>query len=1089
MTRQRPFLLAIAMLLACSSAATGEQPKSFTRLLPLEATVVAAAAEFPGGAYAATNVLKPAANELMPHEYASHGQGEQTFIDFDLGRPETIAAFRHVQRGTVDLVARSELLFSDDPDFSRETASARVEHVQQGAGATFLAFSPVKARYVRWRVAELADGRYRNVGARSLQFFAAGDAEPAPRGIGIAASTKDIIARDGDALTQPLQIALEYPYAESTRASLHVDDQPPREIELHYGSQTIEVMIPRTDSERAVEIAVAVNGAEAARQAIDVAPARELVVYVLPHSHTDIGYTGLQTDIEEKQVNNLLQGLAIARRTANYPEGARFVWNVEVSWAADLLLQRLPEQYHEEFFDAVRNGRVSVNGMYLNQLTGLCRPEELTRLFRFSTQVAERTGVPIDAAMISDVPGYTWGSVTAMAQAGIRYFSVAPNYCDRIGTILVHWENKPFWWVGPDGKSKVLVWIPFRGYAMSHVYRAFTTKMVEDLCEALRRSRYPYDIAYVRWSGYGDNAVPDPTICEFINEWNATHASPRFVISSTSEAFRAFDERYGDTLPEARGDWTPYWEDGAGSSAAETAMNRSSSDRLTQAETLWAMLAPALYPADRFTEAWNNVLLYSEHTWGAHCSISQPASKFTVDQWDIKKSYATSANLQSRQLLHEAAQVGGGFDPEEANQFIDVFNTTGWPRTEVVAVPVELSGGRRSAVDEAGQPAATQLLKNNDLAILVRDLPPYSGRRYRLVKEAAAPAGAPAATLENNVLSNDRLRVAIDPQTGVSRSGPATIRLHEHGPLVTSVLIESAAEGCHKLVREVRLVTGKDCVELINTVDKKRIAADSYHSREGKESLNFAFPFNVPGGEVCLEAPYSLIRPERDQIASACKNWLTVGRWADVSNEQYGVTWTTLDAPLLQLGELSARLLNSQADPSVWRTTIEPTQKLYSWAMNNHWGTNYRAYQEGPVEFRYVLQPHASRCDHAEATRQAIGFSQPLVVAAGRGAAPSAAPLVEITSDGAVATALKPSDDGRALILRLWCAADRDCQAALKWRSPPEGVWISDASERPLEKADGPVLVPAQAVVTLRAEWPPAGRASSPLSQRSVAAQ
>jgi hypothetical protein len=59
--------------------------------------------------------------------------------------------------------------------------------------------------------------------------------------------------------------------------------------------------------------------------------------------------------------------------------------------------------------------------------------------------------------------------------------------------------------------------------------------------------------------------------------------------------------RHGDRLPEVRGDWTPYWEDGAGSSAAETALNRASSERLTQAEALWAMLAPAHYPASRFT--------------------------------------------------------------------------------------------------------------------------------------------------------------------------------------------------------------------------------------------------------------------------------------------------------------------------------------------------------------------------------------------------------------------------------------------------------------------------------------------------------
>ena len=327
-------------------------------------------------------------------------------------------------------------------------------------------------------------------------------------------------------------------------------------------------------------------------------PTRQLTVYILPHSHTDIGYTAIQTDIEEKQINNLLQGLADARRTADYPEGARFVWNVEVLWAADLFLQRLPPKQRDEFLDAVKRGQVALNGMYLNELTGLCRPEELVRLFRYATQLGERTGVPVDSAMISDVPGYTWGTVTAMAQAGIRYFSVAPNYFDRIGDILVAVGEQAVL-VDRARRARARCWSGFRSGATP--CRTATARCRRSWSRTsatgLEKRGYPYDIAYVRWAGHGDNAVPDPAICEFVKEWNATHASPRFVISSTSEAFRAFEKRYGDQLPRVRGDWTPYWEDGAGSSAAETAMNRASSERLAQAETLWAMLAPQRYPA------------------------------------------------------------------------------------------------------------------------------------------------------------------------------------------------------------------------------------------------------------------------------------------------------------------------------------------------------------------------------------------------------------------------------------------------------------------------------------------------------------
>ena len=70
----------------------------------------------------------------------------------------------------------------------------------------------------------------------------------------------------------------------------------------------------------------------------------------------------------------------------------------------------------------------------------------------------------------------------------------------------------------------------------------------------LERTGYPYDIAYMRWAGHGDNALPDPAICEFVKEWSQSHDWPRLVISTTSEAFRAFDRRYGDKLPRVRGD-------------------------------------------------------------------------------------------------------------------------------------------------------------------------------------------------------------------------------------------------------------------------------------------------------------------------------------------------------------------------------------------------------------------------------------------------------------------------------------------------------------------------------------------------------
>jgi len=294
----------------------------------------------------------------------------------------------------------------------------------------------------------------------------------------------------------------------------------------------------------------------------------------------------------------------------------------------------------------------------------------------------------------------------------------------------------------------------------------------------------------------------------------------------------------------------------------------------------------------------------------------------------------------------------------------------------------------------------------------------------------------------------------------------------EKGPLVASLLVESDAPGCFALAREIKLVAGQDYVELSDFVDKQRLVAKDYRSPEAKESVNFAFPFHVPDGQVRIEVPFGVIRPDDDQIPGSCKNWLTVNRWADVANADYGVTWVSLDAPLVQVGGLTANLLNSQTNPKVWRKHIGPTQKLYAWVMNNHWGTNYRAYQEGPTTFRFLLRPHTAY-DPASASRLAIGASQPLLAVRAHGAQPPAMPRFQLDSPDVIVTGLKPSDDGHAVIIRLWGAAGRDVKTRVQWSAPvPRKVWLSDTSEAPLSAAGESVAVPAWGVVTLRADLP-----------------
>ncbi len=1066
----------------------------FVRLSPLpRPTIVSAAAEYstPEGRYQVANLV-----DGQPEtEYAAADKGVGTSVEFDFGKPVTIGAYRHVDRNDVATVTEAELTFLDGD--GKSIGKVLIPHVGERLGATtFLLPKPVTARRARWRATKAAT-EHQCLGGSEITFYSAQEAEASPKGIAIEAWSQPLISRCDGKRQQDFLIKLDSPYATAVDAAVFVDGRKQQDVSLPWGRTWVTAHVDPVGTEKTVTVAVAVAGQTVATHDIRLKPQRKWVIYLLPHSHVDIGYTHVQSEVEALQWRNIDRALDLCAKTADYPPEARFKWNTEVFWAVDSYLRQAPPEKRQRLADAIRAGQVEIDGLYGNELTALCRPEELLRLFDRAVAAGNRLGVTVDSAMISDVPGHTWGIVCAMAQAGVKYFSIGPNWCARIGRTMSEWEDKPFYWLGPDGRNKVLCWIPYRGYAMGFIEGQASSleRFALERPQALEQADYPYDIIQMRWAIGSDNGPPDDSLPDAVRAWNEKYESPKLVIATTGELFRAFEQQYGDKIPVVAGDFTPYWEDGAGSSARETAVSRNAAERLAQAEAITAILCPRQYPARDFSDAWRDVILYNEHTWGAHNSISEPDAPFVQEQWAVKQAFAVDADAKSRDLLSSVLNRRKGNDVAGS---VDVFNASAWPRTDLVVLSKEMSaaGDRVTAAD--GNAVPSQRLSTGELAFLATDVPGLGAKRYGI--GSGSPPTSGQAKAENNALGSSAVSLNVDPASGAitslksagldaelsdmksdvglnryyyvladrvkeaQQAGPATVKVKESGPLVASLSIESDAPGCTKFSREIRVIDGLDRVDILNIIDKNAV-------RE-KEGVHLGFAFNVPEGVMRMDTPWAVVRPEMDQLPGACKNWFTVGRWVDVSNADYGVTWATLDAPLVEVGSMTASIMGEARDPASWLDSIAPSQTFYSWVMNNHWFTNYRADQDGPTTFRYSIRPHASY-DPTAAQRFGVECSQPLIAATARGPAPDAGSLLKVENPEIVVASIKPSNDGKALIVRLFGASGKDAKTAILWENVrPQAVWLSNLAEEPCSPATDPIDVPAMGIVTLRADLP-----------------
>jgi hypothetical protein len=617
-----------------------------------------------------------------------------------------------------------------------------------------------------------------------------------------------------------------------------------------------------------------------------------------------------------------------------------------------------------------------------------------------------------------------------------------------------------------------------------------------DYVNELADRGYPYSMIQVRYTVGGDNGPPDPELADFVKKWNADYESPKFVIATSSEMFAEFEKRHGGIVPSVRGDFTPYWEDGAASTARETALNRESAERLLRAETLWSIIAPQSYPAARFYEAWRQVLLFDEHTWGASDSVSNPDGVNAAGQWDYKKAFASGGDRMSRELLDEAARIHGPSVRNPSRIAVDIFNTCSWTRTDLAVLSPEMSAPGNLVKDDTGNPVPSQRLSTGDLVFLATGVPGHGARRFFIERGSARLEGT--ARVEANVMDNDLISAAVDPASGAIRSlqwkngrsvelvdtgrypglnhylyvagrdpraalgvSNVTVRKGESGPLVVSLIIESTAPGARSLRREIRLVHGSERLEIADTIDKEKV--------RDKESVHIAFPFHIPGGGVRVDTGWGFVRPEADQIPGACRDFFCAQKSVDVSNEDFGVTLTALDAPLVEIGEMTDETPKAGGGRT-WRKISVPSDVLFSYVMNNYWHTNYKADQEGPVTLRYAVQPHAG-FDTSVAKRLGLEASMLLLAVPADESRPVPGFGLTVGPAPFVVTSLKPSEDGRAWIVRILNAGGRP--EALRLSGPLAdrgGFTLSNLAEDKLKWMSGRFEIAGFGIVTLRVE-------------------
>lgn len=834
-----------------------------------------------------------------------------------------------------------------------------------------------------------------------------------------------------------------------------------------FGQQRFKFNVRTLDKPEEAQVVLRANG-QTRRFETLFEPARQWTIDFVPHAHLDIGYTDYQPKVAEVHSRN------IDKLLTYLPQHPDMDFSLDGSWIVQNYMGSRAAAAQKEFFDLVRQGRIDVPAQYANLLTGYASLEELIRSTDFTYELHRSERIPFDYANITDVPSQTWSYPSVLNALGLKYFAAAAN-SDR-GPILLYgrWNTKsPFWWEGPDG-SKVLMAYT-RQYSQMYFTCGLPPQMancqqsIPTFLEQFEAPSYKPDTVLMYGSQF-ENTDLQLGESGFVQKWNAQYAYPKFVITTFPGYFHYIDKKYGTQLDTVVGDGGPYWEDGFGSDAKVTAIDRNNQQRATSAEkisTIATFVDPDLAPPRQLiANMWRNLILYAEHTFDSWDSVYRPDSEESKRQLATKNEYVEEEQQEVNSLAERSLSQIANEIHMPSGTFL-VFNALSWQRSGLVSL--DLDNGETIVEYPSLKPVAVDVLHKGSgydrVRFLANDVPPLGYRCYRFV---SAPKDAPPLAVEksqqSNVMENAFYRLTVDPTTGAVSSifdkqlnkelvdakspfkfdqylyvsgggkGEQQIVYLQKSLPVAQLTIQPSTEGHVVGLRktpygQLLTVESKDVhtstirTDIILFDSQKQIEFVNHFNKEAvdqKEAVYFAFPVAADQPDFTYEIQNGWVDPNRDMLKGAGLEWFSVRHWVSVSNGDLSAAIVPLDAPLITLGDINR---------GVWPEKFAPNSStVFSYALNNYWHTNYRAEQGGDFTFRYAFTS-GSQNSPADLARFGRAAMTPLEVdevvdqdKAGdpaRPLAPTPTSFLQVTAPNVVVENWKAANDGQGSILRL----------------------------------------------------------------------
>ena len=392
-------------------------------------------------------------------------------------------------------------------------------------------------------------------------------------------------------------------------------------------------------------------------------PAREVIVII--KTHFDIGYTHRVKEIVHHYRTEMIdQAMDIMDQSKRLPPEQQFAWTGP-GWVMSKVLEDWDGQTparRQRLDDYVKTGKFQFHALPFTLESDACEPEEMARGFVFASDLCRKYGRPLPrSGKMTDVPSHGGALATVLAHGGVKFMHIGCNWpsgCVKTPGL--------FWWEGPDG-SRVLT---FYSNTYGTCVPPWLPRWYCDQDPFISQSLAPAaDWTYPIWPAIivtpDNSGPPKADQVKALFDAAARNLPGVKVRMGTMDDFVDAILKAEPEIPVVRGEMPDSWIHGIMCDPGGIRLSREVHPQIAAAETLrtqlglWGVAQPPI--AKEVALAYENILLYGEHTWGGAASVNQYGEGFQKRDpkscadleasWEDKTDYIRDASEICRGIM------------------------------------------------------------------------------------------------------------------------------------------------------------------------------------------------------------------------------------------------------------------------------------------------------------------------------------------------------------------------------------------------------------------------------------------------------